>query len=84
MLTRYGGTTIEEKYYPFFSSLLADYYLRGPKKVAWRIWDYAFSYPIENFNRQARENHAYSFMVLILFLLSMFNCASGILFKEDL
>ena len=83
-LVRYGGTTIDERYYPFFSSLLADYYLNGPRKISWRIWDYAFSYPIKNFNNHAKENHAYSFMVLILFMLAMFNCAGGILFKEDL
>ena len=83
-LARYGGDKIDEKYYPLFSSLLADYYLRGPKKLSWRIWDYAFSYPLENFNSHALDNHAYSFMVLILFALAMFNCASGILFKEDL
>ena len=81
---RYAGNFIQEDQYPLFISLLETYYLSGHNKTSLKIWDYSISYPIKNFNNNAQENHAYSFMVVMLFLLAVLNCAGGILFKEDL
>ena len=83
-ITRYAGTYIDKDDYPFYSSLLSTYYLSGPSKTSLKIWDYAVSYPVKNFNHHAQENHAYSFLIIMLFLLAVLNCAGGILFKEDL
>ncbi|MBO7238323.1 MAG: serine/threonine protein kinase, partial [Elusimicrobiaceae bacterium] len=82
-IKRYAGTFIEEDQYPLISSLLATYYLDGVHKTKFKMWDYAISYPIHNFNKHAQEDHAYSFLVIILFLLATLNCIGGILFKEE-
>ena len=81
---QYAGIFIDEKQYPLYSSLLSTYYLSGANKTALKIWDYALSYPIKNFNNNAQDNHAYSFLINMLLLLAVLNCAGGILFKEDL
>lgn len=83
-ISKYAGTFVQEENYPLFTSLLSTYYLSGPNKTSFKIWDYAISYPVKNFNYHAQNNHAYSFLVLLLFLLATINCIGGILFKEDL
>jgi len=82
-LNKYAGDLIEKEKYPFFIQLLKTYYLVGPSKTAMKIWDYAASYPVENFNRNAQTNNAYFFLVMLLFIMAGLNCVGGILFKED-
>lgn len=83
-ITQYAGIFIAPQQRPLFIHLLSIYYLSGPSKASFTIWDYAVSYPIDNFNRNAQTNNAYSFLVVLLFILAGFNCVGGILFKEDL
>lgn len=80
----YAGPFIEPEKYPLFIHLLETYYLSGPSKTSLKIWDMAVSYPLTNFNRNARTNNAYYFLVLVLFIMAGLNCAGSILFNEDL
>ncbi len=82
-IVKYAGPFITPEQRPLFIYLLSNYYLDGPNKATFQIWDYALSYPLSNFNQNAQDNNAYSFMVLMLFIMAGFNCAGGILFKED-
>ena len=83
-IEEYAGPFIDQEQRPLFKNLLSIYYLSGPSKASFNIWDYAISYPIDNFNRNAQTNNAYSFLVVLLFVLAGLNCVGGILFKEDL
>ncbi len=80
---QYAGELLPQENYPFFISLLKTYYLYGPSKTSFKIWDYAASYPVENFNKNAQTNNAYFFLVMLLFVMAGLNCVGGILFKED-
>lgn len=83
-ITKAVGNLIEEADRPMLIRLMENYYLTGPSKTTLLIWDYALSYPLDNFNRNAQNNSAYSFLVILLFLLSAINCIESILFREDL
>lgn len=83
-INKYAGPFIPQDAHPLFISLLETYYLSGPSKTSLKIWDYAASYPLENFNRNAQENNAYYFLVMLLFIMAGLNCIGGILFHEDL
>ena len=48
------------------------------------VWDYAMSYPIHNFNRNAQENHAYSFLLMLLYVFGALSCAGNLFFREEL
>ncbi|MBR2865157.1 MAG: serine/threonine protein kinase [Elusimicrobiaceae bacterium] len=78
-----AGKFIEQDKVPFFVDLMLAYYLTGPSKASFKIWDLALSYPIDNFNRNAQNNNAYFFLVMLLFIMAGINCAGAILFKED-
>ncbi|MBQ8843849.1 MAG: protein kinase [Elusimicrobiaceae bacterium] len=82
-LDQYAGELLPQEQYPFFIHLLKTYYLYGPSKTSLKIWDYAASYPVENFNKNAQTNNAYFFLVMLLFTMAALNCVGGILFKED-
>ncbi len=82
-IVKYADPFIAPEQRPLFIQLLSSYYLSGSNKVAFKIWDFSVSYPLNNFNRNAQDNNAYSFLVLVLFILAGLNCAGGILFKED-
>lgn len=81
---KYAGPYLAQDLYPLYTNLLINYYLSGPSKTTLKIWDYAFSYPLESFNTNAKTNHAYYFLVMLLFFMAGINCLSGILFREDL
>lgn len=81
---KYAAAFLPKEQYPFYTSLLITYYMSGPNKTSLKIWDYAFSYPLENFNRNARTNHAYYFLVMLLFAIAGLHCLGGIFFREDL
>ena len=83
-IAKYAGPFIPQENYPLLTNLLATYYLSGPSKTSLKIWDYAISYPLENFNRNAQTNNAYSFLMLLLFVMAVMHCISGILFREEL
>ena len=82
-MQHYAGDIIDQQYYPFFRNLLETHYLNGPTKASLKIWDYAVSYPLINFNNQAQNNNAYFFLVMLLFIMAGLNCVEGILYKED-
>ncbi len=82
-IAQYAGPFISEAERPLFIHLLSIYYLNGPNRVSFNIWDFAVSYPLNNFNKNAQTNHAYFFLLLVLFIMAGLNCAGGILFKED-
>ena len=83
-IDRYAGALIPEDARPILVELLSVYYMNGKARLSFRAWDYAISFPIYNFNRNARNNNAYPFLVIVLFLMAGLNCMGGILFKEDL
>lgn len=83
-ISKYAGPFVPPENYPLFINLLETYYLSGPSKTSLKIWDYAASYPLENFNRNAQTNNAYYFLVMLLFVMAGLNCIGGILFREDL
>lgn len=83
-ISSHAGSLIAQEDYPLYISLLETYYLRGNAKTFLRIWDYASGYPLSNFNRNAQNNNAYYFLVMILFTAAGITCAGSILFKEDL
>ncbi len=80
---KYAGPLLSQEYYPLMTSLMTTYYLTGPSKTSLKIWDYAASYPVLGFNQQAQDNHAYYFLILLLFIMAGFHCVGGILFRED-
>ena len=84
LVTQYAGAFIPPEDRPLFIELLSVYYLNGASRASFRIWDYAVSFPLYNFNRNAQTNNAYPFLVIVLFVMAGLNCAGGILFKEDL
>ena len=83
-LNTYSAGVIDPQDYPFFISMLSDYYMHGPSNTKFAVWDYAISYPVDNFNRHAQENNAYYFLVLLLFFSAVYSCISSLLFKEEL
>ena len=81
---QYAGPLLDKEYYPLLTSLMITYYLEGPSKTSLRVWDYAIAYPIEAFNADAKENHVYSFLMMLLFIMATCHCLGGIFLREDL
>lgn len=73
-----------DNFKPLFAELLTRYYQVGPDAVKTRAWEYAVTLPIHRFNQDAQENDAYFFLILMLYIFGLLNCAGTILFKEDL
>lgn len=48
------------------------------------VWDYAISLPLYNFNRNAQDNNAYGFLILLLYIFATLSCVGTLLFKEEL
>jgi hypothetical protein len=67
-----------------FAGLLAPFYQGGRQAMKWRIWGYAFTYPIHHFNRNAQTNGAYFFLIAMLYLVGLVGCANTIIFREEL
>ncbi len=68
---------------PLFIRLLKNYYNGGESKMNSEIWSYALTLPIDNFNRDAQSNNAYSFMMLMLMILSISFCIGTLLLGEE-
>ena len=47
------------------------------------LWSYILTLPIDNFNQDARNNNAYTFMMLLLMALSISFCLGTIVLGED-
>ena len=82
-LSRIAPDVFNEENSPLFIRLLSYYYHGGESRMKYALWSYAMSLPIENFNRDAQDNSAYSFLMLLLMALSMSFCLGSIVFKED-
>ena len=82
-LNRLAPDVFNEQNSPLFIRLLSNYYHGGSNKMNYALWSYAITFPIENFNQNAQDNNAYSFMMLLLILLSISYCVGSIVFKED-
>lgn len=68
---------------PMFIRLLRNYYNGGESKMKSELWSYVLTLPIDNFNRDAKNNNAYTFMMLLLMALSIGFCIGTLVFVED-
>lgn len=82
-IERVAPDTFNEQNLPLFIRLLSAYYHGGQSRVNYEIWSYALTFPVENFNKDAQNNNAYSFIMLLLMALSISFCLGSIVFKED-
>lgn len=69
---------------PLFAELLAPYYQGGKQRMKMGVWNFALTYPIHHFNRNAQENDAYFFLMAMLYAFSLLSCASTILVGDNL
>ena len=74
----------DEKTKPLFLYFLLNYYRGGESKMKFAVWDYAVSFPVQNFNRNAEANDAYFFLLALLYAFGALSCAGTIFFSEDL
>ncbi len=82
-LTRIAPDVFNEQNSPLFIRLLSSYYHGGESKMNYALWSYVLTFPIENFNQDAQQNNAYTFMMLLLITMSICFCLDSIVFKED-
>ncbi|MBO5911819.1 MAG: hypothetical protein J6Q05_06590, partial [Elusimicrobiaceae bacterium] len=82
-LERIAPETFNEENADLFIQLLSNYYHGGESKMNAALWNHALVLPIENFSRDAANNSAYGFMMLLLMILSSCFCLGAIVFKED-
>ena len=81
-LERIAPNLFDEVNRSLFTRLLIYHYTAGESKVNWAIWNYALLLPVENFNQDAQDNGAYTFLMMLLILLGIFSCGSAIFFEE--
>lgn len=74
----------DEQSMPLFIHFLQQYYHGGENKMDLSVWDYAISLPLYNFNRNAQDNNAYGFLILLLYIFGTLSCVGTLLFKEEL
>lgn len=79
-----AGESFTEENLPVYISFLSRYYTGGESKMKFYVWDYALSYPVNNFNTNAKENGAYFFLLLMLYVLGTLSCAGTIIFGDEL
>lgn len=77
-----GLLTPETK--PLFFNLLGRYYQSGESKMRLAVWDYALSFPIQNFNKNAQTNNAYFFLLALLYAFGTLSCAGTVFFGDEL
>ncbi len=69
---------------PFFVSLLSRYYRDGGEsRMDYALWMHALALPIDNFNRHARENNAYAFLMLLLMVQAICFCTGALVLDEE-
>jgi hypothetical protein len=83
VLTRIAPDKFNEENSALFIRLLNNNFNGGESKLNFTIWSYVLTLPIENFNRDAQDNGAYTFMMILLILLSVSFCAGSLLLGED-
>ena len=76
--------TFDETTLPLFARLLAMYYQGGKQKMKLGTWEYAMTFPIHNFNQNAKNNNAYFFLIILLYVFGLVSCSGRIFFGEDL
>ena len=74
--------TFDEEQLALFARLLAPYYQGGKERMKAGVWNYALTFPIRNFNENARYNDAYFFLIIMLYLLGLVGCVNAV-FKGD-
>lgn len=77
-----GLLTEETK--PLFFDFLGRFYQGGESNMRLAVWDYALSYPIQNFNKNAQTNNAYFFLLALLYAFGVLGCAGTIFFGDEL
>ncbi len=82
-LQRVAPAQFNEENSPIFIRLLTNYYNGGESKMNTELWSYILTLPIDNFNQDARNNNAYTFMMLLLMALSISFCLGTIVLGED-
>ncbi len=82
-LQRFAPGAFTEENIPLFVRLLKNYYNGGEDKMKTELWGYVLTFPIANFNRNAQNNNAYTFMMLLLMTLSISLCAGTLLLGEE-
>lgn len=83
-IVHYAKAHVPEEYYPLFAHILGVYSLEGRNTMTFRIWDYAVSFPITNFNANAQTNDAYYFLLVLLIAFAVLSCTGHVLFREEL
>ena len=74
----------DEETKPLIIDLLTHNYQEGKSSMRLNEWDYAITLPIYNFNKNAPENDAYSFLLIMLCILGLFNCIGTIALGDEL
>ncbi len=72
----------DEQMSTLFSYFLLNYYRGGEQRMQFAVWDYAMSFPIKNFNKNAQSNNAYFFLLGLLYIFGTVSCVGTILFRE--
>ena len=66
------------------AEMLAPYYQGGKDPMKFSVWSFALTYPIQHFNRHAKENDAYFFIIAMLYMLGLLWCAGTIVLGDEL
>lgn len=69
---------------PLYFNFLRRYYRGGNASMRLAVWEYALSYPIANFNKNAQNNNAYFFLLALLYTFGTLSCMGTILFGDEL
>ena len=82
-INRVAPGLFDEQNMPLFIHFLQQYYHGGESKMHLAVWNYAVSLPLYNFNRNAQDNNAYGFLIMMLYVFGVLSCAGTILFKKE-
>ncbi len=69
---------------PLYFNFLRRYYRGGNASMRLAVWEYALSYPIANFNKNAQNNNAYFFLLALLYTFGTLSCMGTLLFGDEL
>ena len=67
-----------------FARLMAPYYQGGEQPMKLAAWGFALTYPIYHFNKNAKENDAYFFLMAMLYCFCLLGCASTFITEDTL
>lgn len=81
---RIAPNVFDEETTPFFVNLLSAYYRGGGEgRMDYVLWNYVLTFPIDNFNRHAKENGAYSLLMFLLTVQAICFCVSSLVLDEE-